>query len=185
MEPKPNNRPNIAIAAGAAACCALITLFVAILPAEFGVDPLGTGRALGLLGLADANPSPFEKYDQAHKTDRTEFILEPFQSVEYKYYLQEGSAMVFSWTANGDLLFDMHADPEGILDEEGVESYEQTTGSGSAGIYHASFTGIHGWYWENQSFTEITVRLESAGFYERSIVLRDGGSFERDIEPIF
>ncbi len=185
MESQATSRPNIAIAASVAASGALIALFVAVLPAEFGIDPLGTGRALGLLDLADASASPFEKHEQAHKVDRTEFILEPFQSVEYKYYLQEGNTMLFSWTANGDLVFDMHADPDGMVGEEGVESYEQTTGSGSAGVYHANFTGIHGWFWENQSFDEVTVRLESAGFYERSVVFRDGGSFERDLAPVF
>ncbi len=185
MESPANNRSKIALAVGGAVSCALLTLFVAVLPAEFGVDPLGTGRALGLLDLADASASPFEKSEQAHKLDSAEFILEPFQSVEYKYYLQEGSTMVFSWTASGDLVFDMHADPEGMVEEEGVESYEQTTGRGSAGVYHANFTGIHGWFWENQSFNEVTVRLESAGFYERSVVFRDGGSFDRDIAPVF
>lgn len=184
MDSQPNSLKKIGIAAGVAATGAILTLFVAVLPAEFGVDPLGTGRALGLLDLADASASPFEKTEHPHKTDRTEFILEPFQSVEYKYYLQEGSSMVFSWTANGELVFDMHADPEGMVGEEGVESYEQTTASGSAGVYHANFTGIHGWFWENQSFEEVTIQLESAGFYDRSVVFRDGGSFERDLIPV-
>ena len=182
---RPPSKLKIAVASAIAAIGALLTFFVAVLPAEFGIDPLGTGRALGLLELADASASPFEKTQSAHKMDRSEFILEPFQSVEYKYYLQEGSTMVFSWTANGDLVYDMHADPEAMVGEEGVESYEQSTGRGSAGVYHASFTGIHGWFWENQSFAEVTVRLESAGFYDRSIVFRDGGSFERDLAPVF
>src|SRR5262249_29462950 len=31
---------------------ALVVLFVAVLPAEYGLDPLGTGKALGLTGIA-------------------------------------------------------------------------------------------------------------------------------------
>lgn len=183
--PSANSLKKIGLATGLAASAALITLLVAVLPAEFGLDPLGTGRALGLLDLADASANPFEKTAQAHRVDRTEFLLEPFQSVEYKYYLQEGSTMIFSWTANVELVFDMHADPDGMVGEEGVESYEQGTASASAGVYHANFSGIHGWFWENRSFDEVTVRVESAGFYDSSIVFRDGGSFERDLNPIF
>jgi len=179
-----NSLKKIGLATGVAATIALVILFVIVLPAEFGKDPLGTGRALGLLDLADASASPFERVEQAHKTDRTEFILEPFQSVEYKYYLQEGRSMVFSWAANGDLIFDMHADPEGMVGEEGVESYEQGTASASAGVYHATFTGIHGWFWENRTFDEVTIRLESAGFYDSAIVFRDGGSFDRELGPV-
>lgn len=166
-----------------AAVIAAIVLLVAVLPAEYGIDPLGTGRALGLMDLADASESPFEKTEQVHKVDRTEFILEPFQSVEYKYQLSEGSTMIFSWVATGELVFDMHADPEGMDGEEGVESYDKGNAFSGSGIYHAAFTGIHGWFWENRSFDEVHVQLESAGYYDSSVVFRDGGSFDRELSP--
>jgi len=166
-----------------AAVLAAIVLLVAVLPAEFGIDPLGTGRALGLLDLADANESPYEKTEQVHKVDRTEFILEPFQSVEYKYQLSEDSTMIFSWMATGELEFDMHADPDGMEGEEGVESFDKGSALSGAGIYHAPFTGIHGWFWENRSFEQVHVQLDSAGFYDSSIVFRDGGSYDRELNP--
>tara|TARA_R110001592_G_scaffold123628_4_gene331728 strand:+ start:75 stop:620 length:546 start_codon:yes stop_codon:yes gene_type:complete len=164
-----------------AAVLAAIVLLVAVLPAEFGIDPLGTGRALGLLDLADVSDSPYEKIEQVHKVDRTEFILEPFQSVEYKYQLSEDSTMIFSWVATGELEFDMHADPDGMEGEEGVESFDKGSALSGAGIYHAPFTGIHGWFWENRSFEQVHVQLDSAGFYDSSIVFRDGGSFDREL----
>ena len=164
-----------------AAVLAAIVLLVAVLPAEFGIDPLGTGRALGLLDLADVSDSPYEKIEQVHKVDRTEFILEPFQSVEYKYQLREDSTMIFSWVATGELEFDMHADPDGMEGEEGVESFDKGSALSGAGIYHAPFTGIHGWFWENRSFEQVHVQLDSAGFYDSSIVFRDGGSFDREL----
>ena len=37
---------------------AVIILIVVVLPAEYGIDPLGTGRALGLTDLAKASESP-------------------------------------------------------------------------------------------------------------------------------
>ncbi len=158
-------------------------LLIAILPAEFGIDPLGTGRALGLLELADANDSPFEKTAQGHQQERMEFFLEPYQSLEYKYHLSEDSTMVFSWQASSDLYVDMHADPDGFEGDEYVQSFEKATSRGSAGVYHAPFTGIHGWFWENRSFENVVLVLESAGFYDSAVLFRDGGRFDREVTP--
>lgn len=174
---------HILIASVIAAALAAIVLLVAVLPAQFGIDPLGTGRALGLLDLADASDSHYEKTQQTHKVDRTEFILEPFQSVEYKYKLSEDSTMIFSWVATGELVFDMHADPEGMEGEEDVESFDKGSAQSGAGVYRAPFTGIHGWFWENRSFDSVLVQLDSAGYYDSAIVFRDGGSFERELNP--
>ena len=48
-------RARIALAAAAAMLVAGVLLMAAILPAEYGVDPLGTGKLLGLTSLAKAN----------------------------------------------------------------------------------------------------------------------------------
>jgi hypothetical protein len=175
--------PRILGASAIAAALAAIIMVVAVLPAEFGIDPLGVGRALGLQDLAEAGNLPYEKIEQVHRSDRTEFILEPYQSVEYKYQLSEGSTMIFTWVATGDLLFDMHADPDGMVGEEGVKSFDKGTARSGSGVYQAPFTGIHGWFWENRSFDEVHVQLESAGYYDSSVVFRDGGSFDRDLSP--
>ena len=37
---------------------AVAVLFIAVLPAEYGIDPLGTGKALGLTDLANATGEP-------------------------------------------------------------------------------------------------------------------------------
>lgn len=174
---------SLGLASAVAAIVAAAVLVVAILPAEFGIDPLGTGRALGLLALGAAEVSPLQAADQAHGTDSAEFVLDPFQSLEYKYHLTEGATMVYSWDASSALVFDMHADPEGLEGEEFVESYEQNTDVRRSGIYHAPFTGIHGWFWENRSFEVVTLRIEAAGFFDSSIIFRDGGTFDRVPEP--
>ncbi|OGT72485.1 MAG: hypothetical protein A3H44_09850 [Gammaproteobacteria bacterium RIFCSPLOWO2_02_FULL_57_10] len=176
---------QLIIGTAAALVVALLVLVTVVMPAEFGIDPLGTGQALGLLELADASEGPLETVPTAHKHDYVEFILEPFQSVEYKYHLALNSSMVYSWEATGELVYDMHADPEGMEGEEFVESFEQGTGTSSYGTYHAPFTGIHGWFWENRTFEEIVLRLHSAGFYEGSVVFRDGGSYEQALSPLF
>lgn len=175
---------SLALTAGITALVAGGILLVAVLPAEFGLDPLGTGRALGLLALGDASESPLENRDQPHARDRAEFVLEGFQSLEYKYHLNAGDTLVYSWAATGDLVFDMHADPDDLPGEENVRSFEQATGARRSGVYHAPFTGIHGWFWENRSFEVVTLRLEASGFFDGTVLFRDGGSFDRAPEPV-
>jgi len=176
---------TLALASGIAALLASAVLVVAVLPAEFGIDPLGTGRALGLLALGSAEESPLESSDRMHVSDSAEFILEPFQSLEYKYQLAEGGTLVYSWEATSDLVFDMHADPEGLEGEEYVQSFEQSTGARRAGTYHAPFAGIHGWFWENRTFEVVTLRIKATGFFAGSVIFRDGGSFDRVPEAAF
>ena len=50
------SRSKVLIATGVALLTAAALLFGAILPAEYGIDPLGTGRLLGLLALGQAQP---------------------------------------------------------------------------------------------------------------------------------
>lgn len=179
----PPDTPTLLLATAGAAALAGVVLLTAVLPAEFGIDPLGVGQALGLLDLADASDSPLESHSNGHRRDRVEFILEPYQSVEYKYQLGAGDTLIFSWQAEGELLFDMHADPEGSEGDEDVESFSKGTAASDSGVYRAPFTGIHGWFWENRSFNEVVLRLDSAGYYDSSVVFRDGGSYERNLDP--
>ena len=178
----PSSSKNILIASAISFVVALLVLFSFILPAEFGADPLGTGELFGLnaLGLEE---NPFEEQLNIHKTDSVEFILGPFESVEYKYLLDMDSSMLFSWVADGDLYYDMHAEPAG-LGEEYAESFEQGNGDSRMGSFHAPFTGIHGWFWENRSLSTITLQLYSSGFYVNSTVFRDGGSYERELQTV-
>lgn len=186
MAEKESNTPpstkNILIASALSLLIALLVLFSFILPAEFGSDPLGTGELFGLNALA-LEENPFEEQLEAHKTDYVEFVLGPFESVEYKYLLDLDASMIFSWVADGELYYDMHAEPAG-LGEEYAESFEQGNGESRMGSFHAPFTGIHGWFWENRGARTITLQLYSAGFYINSTVFRDGGSYERDLQAV-
>lgn len=173
---------NILIAAGIALVVALLVLVTTILPAEFGTDPLGTGRLLGLTALS-ADENPFEEQLEAHRTDYVEFELGPFQSVEYKYTLDLDAPMVFSWIADAEVYFDMHAEPAG-LGAEYAESFEQGNADRRMGSFHAPFAGIHGWFWENRGFRTLTVKLYASGYFVDSTVFRDGGDFTRLIDPV-
>ena len=50
-------------ATGIALAVALVILFTAVLPAEYGIDPLRTGKALGLIGLSKAADMPPPRRD--------------------------------------------------------------------------------------------------------------------------
>ncbi|MDE0348809.1 MAG: hypothetical protein OXM56_03785, partial [Gammaproteobacteria bacterium] len=79
----------VATSAGAAAVAAGV-LFAVVLPAEFGFDPLGTGKALGVVGLSRDVTSTLARQEDRFLTDEIRFTLSPFESVEYKYRLEEG-----------------------------------------------------------------------------------------------
>jgi len=174
---------SIGIATGVALLVSAIILISIILPAEFGIDPLGTGEAMGLTALSRSAEGPLERQSIAHKIDYAEFVLEPFQSVEYKYLMDIDTSMVFTWSADADLYYDFHAEPAG-LGEEYTVSYDIGVAMEDMGSFHAPFTGIHGWFWENRGFQQVTIRLHSSGFYVNSTVFQDGGTFERELPTV-
>lgn len=147
----------------------LITL---VLPAEFALDPLGTGAALGLNELSRTEPGVLVDQPVPFRHEQMVFQLAPFESVEYKYRLQEGAGLVFSWQATGEVVFDFHAEPDGR--EEGyAESFEQGRDVARHGSYSARFPGIHGWFWENRGVEPVVVTLYVSGFADGAKVFRD------------
>jgi hypothetical protein len=46
--PEPPSKRQLAVATGIAFITAAVILVTAVLPAEYGIDPLGTGAAMGL-----------------------------------------------------------------------------------------------------------------------------------------
>lgn len=180
-------------ATGIALVVAIIVLATAVLPAEYGIDPFGTGRALGLAGIAGATGptvipktaaagGPITTRPSGYKVDAIEFTLIPGDFVEYKYHLDTGSTMLYTWKASGNLEFDMHTEP----DQGGAaasDSFEAGTKNEGHGSYVAPYAGIHGWYWKNPSTTEtVTVTLQTAGFY--SVAKMFAGSPEPTEMPV-
>ena len=163
---------------------AVVVLVVAVLPAEYGIDPLGTGRALGLTALAGENDSPPaapvaaapQSAALAQETYTVE--LRPFEAVEYKYRLEQGRALVYEWTTSAPVEWDFHGEPDGAPPKYS-ESYEKGNGRSSSGVFVAKKPGIHGWFWENQGSGRVTVTLKTSGFYSASIELRDGERVQR------
>lgn len=174
-EPQAPSIASLALATLAALVVAGVVLIVAVLPAEYGIDPLGIGEAIGLVVLSepgvpaagDVRPDGLTAESSLYKEDRISFELEPGGAVEYKYRLEPVQSVVYAWSATGPVRTEMHAEADG-RPEGTAEFFEIVDSSDSGqGVYTAPFPGIHGWYWLNLSEEDpITVTLVSSGFYE-------------------
>jgi hypothetical protein len=169
---------KIATATAVAVLVAAALLVTAVLPAEYGIDPLGTGRALGLVALAESAPTAIESEAAGYNVDATDFVLGPYESVEYKYRIEEGGTLLFSWQADRPVIYDFHAEPDGSP-EGYAESFDKGERHEAHGSYYAPFSGVHGWYWENGGGGDVTIRLSTAGFYNSAQEYYDGGVFKR------
>jgi hypothetical protein len=186
-------RERIALAGGVALLVAGLVLVVAVLPAEYGVDPIGIGKKLGLTAMSDVQKSlaAFEAtrgadtggapivapQERAFQQETVQFKLAPGDSVEYKYRLDKGEALLYSWKATAPVNYELHAEPDGAP-RGYAESFEKRDARDTAsGTLTAPFSGIHGWYWENPGGAELTVTLAAAGFYNMS------HEFHKDAPP--
>jgi hypothetical protein len=171
---------------------AVVVLFAAILPAEYGIDPLGTGRALGLTALSGtesvpapapaAVPSAQSAEQRSFHQDEYKIELRPFEGVEYKYRLEQGASLVYSWESTAAVGFEFHGEPDGAPAKY-FDSYSKGSATGAHGGFTAAKPGIHGWFWENKSADRVTVTLRSAGFYSKAIEFHDGDRTERKFAP--
>src|ERR1700680_267986 len=183
------SKKAIAKATGIALAVALLLLFTTVLPAEYGVDPLKTGAALGLTGLAksgDRNKGRapvaaavvqtgvYTAQPKTYKVDSEDLALPPGEGVEIKYHMQKGAGMVYAWKANGNLAFEFHGEPDQKPNPDYFESYELDDKVGkdaSYGSFTAPSTGIHGWFWENKGKKEVQFHVTVAGFYDSAKML--------------
>lgn len=180
---------GIALAIGAAA----LVLFV--LPAEYGIDPTGVGKAIGLTALAPgaedaadlAAPAPAATPAGAakpivvpeqtrdtivrstpYRADERTLTLPPHSGAELKAEMRTGDQFVFSWKATGPVKMDMHGE-RSLTSEEATTYWKEKGLNQAQGSLTAPFPGIHGWYWRNQGETPVTLTLKTSGFYAKLI----------------
>lgn len=187
--PSPS-KGRILAATAVALVIAAVVLVVFVLPAEYGIDPLGTGQRLGLTGLAAVEDETDgltvargvnTSQPNAYKIDTVEIRLRPGKSVEYKYHVENGASFVYAWKANGMVIYDFHGQPDGKPAEDSRSYDKRDSGAETDqanGAFTAPFTGVHGWYFENPGDREVIVTLTSSGFYSRAEQFMDkGGHF--------
>src|SRR5262249_1332389 len=177
---------------------ALILLFTAILPAEYGFDPLKTGAALKLTGIAQAGnekgraaPVPvaagvFTSQPKIYKVFSEEFSLRPGEGMEMKFHMQKGAGMVYAWKADGKLTYEFHGEPDQKPNKDYYESYDLDDKPGqdaAYGSFTAPSTGIHGWFWKNaEDKKEVTFHVTVTGFFDSAKMLAGGAPEEMPIE---
>ncbi|MBT5032013.1 MAG: hypothetical protein HOM55_06930 [Proteobacteria bacterium] len=180
----------------------VLILVTLVLPAEYGIDPLGAGRALGITVLAPSTEAlvpvpppnsavlaPVQEglvayYPGEYQVDSREFVLGPYEYVEYKYHLAQNATMLFSWVASGDVAHDFHGDRDGAP-ASAAQSFDQQPRRKADGSFTAPFSGIHGWYWENPGGNTVTVRVTTSGFYTAAHEFHfDGTRVPREVRAL-
>jgi hypothetical protein len=167
-------------ATATAACLAMVLLVSVILPAEYGVDPLGTGKALGLTKLrAPVATKPTETASpegsstliqraKPYRSDEVSMSLKPGEGAEIKATMQTSDRFVYSWIAEGGAVdFDMHGEEFNAPAGDYTSYSKKKQQSGDNGAFVAPFHGLHGWYWHNKGSQSVTIRLKTSGFYEK------------------
>ena len=193
------SKKAIAKATGIALAVALLLLFTAVLPAEYGVDPLKTGAALGLTGLSKAGDTKgrapvtaaavqtgvYTAQPKTYKVDSEDLALQPGEGVEIKYHMQKSAGMVYAWKATDKVTFEFHGEPDQKPNPDYFESYELDDKVGkdaSYGSFTAPSTGVHGWFWENKGKKEVQIHVTTAGFYDSAKMLSGDTKEELTIE---
>ncbi len=174
-------------ATGIALLAAGAILITTVLPSEFGIDPTGIGKAMGLTALsattAEAAKLPnsvataapvaqtpagiVAKSDVPFSSDEMSLTLQPSEGAEIKATMRKGEQFVFNWaTEGGSVNVDMHGEKLNAGDK--FTSYwkgQQLTND--KGTFVAPFEGTHGWFWRNRGDKPVTVKVNVSGFYEK------------------
>ena len=169
----------------------IVILFVmVILPAEYGTDPTGVGKILGLKEMGDIKMSlleesqneslqesePFsidtdsveaEKISDTINEDVVEITIEPGKAIEIKLEMKIGDIVQYEWrTIKGGLNYNLHGD--GYKGSKKSINYKKgRMVSSDSGELKAEFDGYHGWFWRNREKFSVTVILQTFGDYIR------------------
>jgi len=187
-----------AIAAGVAA----VLLATVILPAEYGVDPTGVGRVLGLTEMGEtkreaaaaaaAEESSVEEGVAANDGDilmeeqeaapsgparngEVQLTLQPGEGTEVKATMQPGDEIRYSWSTGGPRVnFELHGEEIGASGSD-YTSYEKGTSAGESGTFRAPFAGTHGWFWRNRTAAPVTITVRAEGIFSKFEQIGDSG----------
>ena len=169
----------------------IVILFVmVILPAEYGTDPTGVGKLLGLKEMGDIKMSlleesqneslqesePFsifsdsveaEKISNTINEDEVEITIEPGKAIEIKLEMKIGDVVQYEWrTIKGGLNYNLYGD--GYKGSKKSINYKKGRMVPSdSGELKAEFDGYHGWFWGNREKFSVTVILQTSGDYIR------------------
>jgi hypothetical protein len=150
-----------------------------VLPAEYGIDPSGIGRLLGLTQMGEMKRDGhreswrFRLIGTAHaqaptsRNDEVIVTLRPGESAEVKAFMKVGDEMSWRWsTVGGKLNFEFHGELPNAPDGK-FTSYGKGSADMAEGAFKPKFDGTHGWFWRNRTSQTITVTVSTSGRYEK------------------
>ena len=188
--PRPNDsdlpsNKQLFISTAMAMLVAAVLLVSVILPAEYGIDATGIGKALGLTQMGEikmqlaqeaeqeASAEPIkketetvaarveEKIGATMRSEQTSVTLASGAAAEVKVAMNKGQSVTYSWQVDtGHVNFDVHGD------NPSTDYFNYTKGKAvtqDAGTLTAAFDGRHGWFWRNRSQQTVTVTLKVEG----------------------
>lgn len=171
-----------------AVAVAAVLLVAVVLPAEYGIDPTGIGRGIGLYRPqavpvaspapapapaapsipAAAEPAGLFKSDAPYRTEEMSLTLQPGEGAEIKTAMSQGQRMVFGWTAEGGAVdVDMHGEKVGAAEGEFTSYWKDSEQRSGHGAFEAPYAGTHGWYWENIGSAPVKIKVRTSGFYQK------------------
>jgi len=195
FEVRPPAARRLILTVAATLIAALVILVIAVLPAEYGMDPTGIGRALGLTAINGPTRKleirdvvgGNEKVREITVSDPGQPIPLPnpaviqlkkadAQSRTMKVVLQpdQETEIKAILDAAEVILYSWKADGEVYTDFHGhdpsmgqgfVRYEEQQSGHEGHGSLVAPFSGEHGWYWLSLSDKPVTITLQVTGYF--------------------
>ncbi|MEM6988149.1 MAG: hypothetical protein AAF499_16625 [Pseudomonadota bacterium] len=158
---------GILLATVGAALVALVLLVTVVAPAEYGYDPTGIGKRIGMDRLYHSAPAARVLWDtsDSRQSDSARVTLAAGEGVEVKALMQEGQQLLYNWAATGGPVYlELHGDP---TSGAAYSSYKviESSERGQGGLT-APFDGLHGWYWRNDGASDVLITLDTTGYYD-------------------
>lgn len=170
----------------------VLTLFLLVLPAVYGIDPTGFGTKLGLadksspitsavlksakseaitpVQTAASQPMPnlAEQASPNLEAHQETFVLTvaPKQNLSFTIYMERDYDLDYHWATDGKPLYAELRGENPTIKNSKVKVFGKLTESKAKGFFIPPFTGNYSLYWENKTDKAITVRLTAKGVYK-------------------
>lgn len=175
-----------------AAVTAGILLVTVVIPAEYGIDPTGAGKVLGLTRMGEIKTSlaeeaaqdaamdkqavaeaesvsepeiaPVPEQEVEIQTHEMSVTLAPDEGTEIKVAMKKGAKVDYVWETNGGKAnFDVHGDSKEL--KINYHNYYKGSDQKRQGTLVAEFDGSHGWFWRNRTKEPLTITIKTNGEY--------------------
>ncbi len=106
-----------------------------------------------------------------YRADEIEISVPANSDLEYMLDMKQGYSVSYKWNSADIsdpelLLAEFHGHTIRLSDEPGeVMFYKQGRGEAASGYLAAPFDGVHGWYFSNETDSDIRITLSLSGFY--------------------